>query len=122
MKVYFLLCLTADRKYACTTCGKAFKHKHHRTEHERLHTGEKPYHCEWCGKRFAHSGSYSQHRNQAWCKNAEGRDREKKKAKGKTTEVEKRKAYIKPEVKGTELNSYYTMRTRLHVHTFICSY
>lgn len=90
---------TADRKYACSTCGKAFKHKHHRTEHERLHTGEKPYHCEWCGKRFAHSGSYSQHRNQAWCKNAEGRDREKKKTKGKTTEVEKRKAYIKPEVK-----------------------
>lgn len=82
---------TADRKYACGTCGKAFKHKHHRTEHERLHTGEKPYHCEWCGKRFAHSGSYSQHRNQAWCKNAEGRDREKKKSRGKSAEVEKKK-------------------------------
>lgn len=80
-----------ERKYACSTCGKAFKHKHHRTEHERLHTGEKPFECEWCGKRFAHSGSYSQHRNQAWCKNAEGRDREKKKPRSKSVDVEKKR-------------------------------
>ncbi|XP_063444182.1 uncharacterized protein LOC134724829 [Mytilus trossulus] len=84
-----------DRKFACSTCGKAFKHKHHRTEHERLHTGEKPYHCEWCGKRFAHSGSFSQHRNQAWCKNAEGRDRDKKKSRSKSVEAEKKKPNAK---------------------------
>ena len=51
-------------------CPKAFKHKHHLTEHSRLHTGEKPYQCHKCFKRFSHSGSYSQHMNHrfSYCK------------------------------------------------------
>lgn len=51
------------RPFTCEICGKAFKHKHHLTEHRRLHSGEKPFECKKCGKRFSHSGSYSQHMN-----------------------------------------------------------
>lgn len=58
------------RPYKCELCPKAFKHKHHLTEHSRLHTGEKPYQCHKCLKRFSHSGSYSQHMNHrfSYCK------------------------------------------------------
>ncbi|MCL4122889.1 UNVERIFIED_CONTAM: hypothetical protein GTU68_039584 [Idotea baltica] len=58
------------RPYKCDLCPKAFKHKHHLTEHSRLHTGEKPYQCHKCFKRFSHSGSYSQHMNHrfSYCK------------------------------------------------------
>ncbi len=63
-----------QRPYKCDQCTKAFKHKHHLTEHKRLHSGEKPFQCDKCGKkyllldiiyyfRFSHSGSYSQHMN-----------------------------------------------------------
>ncbi|VEL34147.1 unnamed protein product [Protopolystoma xenopodis] len=56
-------CLSGLRPFICRICSKAFKHKHHLTEHRRLHTGEKPFVCSRCGKRFSHSGSYSQHMN-----------------------------------------------------------
>ena len=58
------------RPYKCDLCPKAFKHKHHLTEHCRLHTGEKPYQCRKCLKRFSHSGSFSQHMNHrfSYCK------------------------------------------------------
>ena len=58
------------RPYKCEDCPKAFKHKHHLSEHKRLHSGEKPYQCKKCLKRFSHSGSYSQHINHryAYCK------------------------------------------------------
>ena len=56
-------CILGVRPYACDICDKAFKHKHHLTEHKRLHSGEKPFECDKCHKRFSHSGSYSQHMN-----------------------------------------------------------
>ena len=56
-------CLPGARPFACDLCDKSFKHKHHLTEHKRLHSGEKPFQCRKCGKRFSHSGSFSQHMN-----------------------------------------------------------
>ncbi|KPJ05422.1 Zinc finger protein 1 [Papilio xuthus] len=55
--------VSGQRPYKCEECPKAFKHKHHLTEHKRLHTGEKPFQCCKCLKKFSHSGSYSQHMN-----------------------------------------------------------
>jgi len=62
--------LAGQRPFICTICDKAFKHKHHLTEHGRLHSGEKPFRCEHCLKTFSHSGSFSQHmKNQyKYCK------------------------------------------------------
>ncbi len=62
--------LSDQRPHKCTDCDKAFKHKHHLTEHKRLHSGEKPFQCPKCLKRFSHSGSYSQHINHrfSYCK------------------------------------------------------
>ncbi|XP_054279484.1 zinc finger E-box-binding homeobox protein zag-1-like isoform X3 [Macrosteles quadrilineatus] len=59
-----------QRPHKCDVCMKAFKHKHHLTEHKRLHSGEKPFQCTKCLKRFSHSGSYSQHMNHrySYCK------------------------------------------------------
>lgn len=66
----FLLSSAGQRPYKCQECPKAFKHKHHLTEHKRLHSGEKPFQCCKCLKRFSHSGSYSQHMNHrySYCK------------------------------------------------------
>ncbi|KAI1892426.1 hypothetical protein AGOR_G00133230 [Albula goreensis] len=62
-----------NRKFACTQCGKAFKHKHHLKEHLRIHSGDKPYKCPTCMKRFSHSGSYSTHVNGRKCQTGRGR-------------------------------------------------
>lgn len=37
--------LKSERKFRCSDlkCGKAFKFKHHLTEHNRIHSGEKPF-------------------------------------------------------------------------------
>ena len=68
--MYMVVMVTGQRPFICTICDKAFKHKHHLTEHGRLHSGEKPFRCEHCLKTFSHSGSFSQHmKNQyKYCK------------------------------------------------------
>ncbi|KAL9008668.1 MAG: hypothetical protein Q9173_006228 [Seirophora scorigena] len=38
------------RAFDCSHCGKVFKTKGERDNHERMHRGEKPFKCEVCGK------------------------------------------------------------------------
>lgn len=37
------LSCSAERKFKCIECPKAFKFKHHLKEHIRIHSGEKPF-------------------------------------------------------------------------------
>ena len=71
---FFFHFFADERPWLCNWCNKKFKHKHHLTEHVRLHTGEKPFGCPKCFKRFSHSGSYSQHINHRYasCKPPSG--------------------------------------------------
>ena len=47
--------------YACSVCGKTFKHRKILRRHERFHTGDKPYPCSVCSKTFALRKSLRRH-------------------------------------------------------------
>ncbi|XP_076050665.1 uncharacterized protein LOC143031107 isoform X9 [Oratosquilla oratoria] len=49
------------RPHQCVYCGRRFKRKDHRIEHERIHTGERPYACDMCGRAFVQKHQLMSH-------------------------------------------------------------
>ncbi|KAK8737518.1 hypothetical protein OTU49_004531 [Cherax quadricarinatus] len=49
------------RPHQCIYCGRRFKRKDHRIEHERIHTGERPYACRLCGRAFVQKHQLMSH-------------------------------------------------------------
>ncbi|XP_063886881.1 zinc finger protein 398-like [Scylla paramamosain] len=49
------------RPHQCGYCGRRFKRKDHRIEHERIHTGERPYACRLCGRAFVQKHQLMSH-------------------------------------------------------------
>ena len=100
------------RPHKCTECDKAFKHKHHLTEHKRLHSGEKPFQCPKCHKRFSHSGSYSQHINHrfSYCKPAPGPAKERV-VRVTTSSRQKNRSESSETEELVDLNSFATKKT-----------
>lgn len=49
------------RPHQCVYCGRRFKRKDHRIEHERIHTGERPYACRLCGRAFVQKHQLMSH-------------------------------------------------------------
>ncbi|XP_060104210.1 replication initiator 1 [Heteronotia binoei] len=52
-----------DRPYACTQCGKTFRHKPNLLAHRQVHTGERRYQCQECGKSFGSKAYLASHQH-----------------------------------------------------------
>nr|XP_018916110.1 PREDICTED: gastrula zinc finger protein XlCGF8.2DB-like [Bemisia tabaci] len=48
-----------SKKYVCTVCGAAYKHKHNLLGHLRAHTGET--YCAFCDKVYSTKGNFDTH-------------------------------------------------------------
>merc|ERR1719419_1838487 len=47
--------------HTCSHCGKEFRNKRDRDEHERVHTGEKPFTCKYCPFKASSRGNIRKH-------------------------------------------------------------
>lgn len=55
------------KPHACAFCGKRFKRKDHKVEHERIHTGERPFPCTLCNSAFVQKQQLVSHmRHRHW--------------------------------------------------------
>nr|XP_029543094.1 zinc finger protein 58-like [Oncorhynchus nerka] len=50
-----------ERRFPCSSCGKAFSFPQQVKSHQRIHTGEKPFGCHLCQGSFSQSSSLKRH-------------------------------------------------------------
>lgn len=55
------LCLSGERPFKCSHCGKAFNQKVVLQTHMARHTGEKPHLCMFCPASFSQRGNLHSH-------------------------------------------------------------
>ncbi|KAK9473465.1 fungal-specific transcription factor domain-containing protein [Dipodascopsis tothii] len=65
---------TAEKRYKCACCSRAFSRSEHRNRHERSHTKERPFKCEKCTSTFVRRDLLLRHDRTVHAKDYAGRD------------------------------------------------
>ncbi|XP_062848604.1 zinc finger protein with KRAB and SCAN domains 1-like [Trichomycterus rosablanca] len=55
------LCLSPDKTFHCSDCGKGFKKKGHLLQHSVIHSGARPFACSTCSRAFNRRESLTRH-------------------------------------------------------------